>query len=98
MALTELPRWHSGKLYAYQPRKRKRCGFNPRVGKIPWRRKWPPAPVFLPGEFHGERSLVGCSSCGHKESDTTERLSTAVQDDLNQGHRQRGGAGVTWLR
>ena len=37
-----------------------------------WRRKWQPTPVFLPGESHGRRSLVGCSPCGHTESDTTE--------------------------
>ena len=35
-------------------------GFDPWVGKIPWRRKWQPTPVFLPGEFHGQRSLVSC--------------------------------------
>ena len=34
-------------------------GFNSWVGKIPWRREWPPTPIFLPGEFHGQRSLVG---------------------------------------
>ena len=39
-----------------------------------WRRKWHPTPVFLPGESHGRRSLVGYSSRGHKESDTTEWL------------------------
>ena len=39
-----------------------------------WRREWQPTPVFLPGEFHGERSLVGCSPQGHKESGTTEGL------------------------
>ena len=39
-----------------------------------WRRKWQPAPVFLPGKFHGRRSLVGCSPWGRYESDTTERL------------------------
>ena len=33
--------------------------FNPWIGKIPWRREWPPTPVFLPGEFHGQRSLAG---------------------------------------
>ena len=44
------------------------------VGKIPWRRKWQPTPVLLPGESHGWRSLVGYSLWGHKESDTTERL------------------------
>ena len=37
-----------------------------------WRRKWQPIPVFLPGEFHGQRSLVGYSSWGCKELDTTE--------------------------
>ena len=37
-----------------------------RVGKIPWRREWQPTPLFLPGEFHGQRSLVGYSPWGHK--------------------------------
>ena len=51
-------------------------GFDPCVGKIPWRRQWLPTPVFLFGEFHGQRSLVGYSPWSCKESDTTERLST----------------------
>ena len=42
--------------------------------KIPWRRKWQPTPVLLPGESHGGRSLVGYSPWGHKESDTTVQL------------------------
>ena len=50
-------------------------GFNPWVRKIPSRRKWQPTPVFLPGESHGQRGLVGCSPWGRKESDTIERLS-----------------------
>ena len=37
-----------------------------------WRRKWQPTPVFLPGEFQGQRSLVGCCLCGHTELDMTE--------------------------
>ena len=41
------------------------------VGKNPSRRAWQPTPVFLPGESHGQRSLVGCSPLGHKESDIT---------------------------
>ena len=49
-----------------------RHGFNPQVGKIPWRRAWQPTPVFLPGELHGQRNLVGYSPWGHKELDTTE--------------------------
>ena len=43
-----------------------------RLLQIPWRRKWQPTPVLLPGKPHGQRSLVGYSPWGHKESDTTE--------------------------
>ena len=68
----ELPRWLSGKEFACQCRRHKRCRFNPWVGKIPWKRKWQPTPVFLPGKSHVQRSLVGYSPPGHKESDTTE--------------------------
>ena len=51
-----------------------RCWFHLWVGKIPWRRKWQPTPVFLPRETHGQRSQTGNSPPGHKESDMTERL------------------------
>ena len=64
------PRWLSGKESA----RSRRHEFNPWVGKIqkiPWRRKWQPTAVFLPGESHGQRSLVGYSSWGRKESDRT---------------------------
>ena len=50
----------------------RRCRFNPRARKIPCRRKWQPIPVFLPGEFHEQRSLAGYSPWGCKESDTPE--------------------------
>ena len=56
----------------------RRPGFNPWVGKIPWRRERLPTPVFWPGEFHGRRSLAGYSLWGHKESDTTEWLSLSL--------------------
>ena len=56
-----LPTRLSGKESAGQCRRRKRFGFSPWVGKIPWRRKWQPSPVFLPGKSHGQRSLVGYS-------------------------------------
>ena len=49
-----------------------RPGFNPWVGKIPWRRAWQPIPVFLLGKFYGQRSQAGYSSWAHKELDTTE--------------------------
>ena len=57
-----------------QFRRHRRCGFGPWVRKIPWRRKWQPTPVFLPGKLHGQRSLVGYSPWGHKELDTTKLL------------------------
>ena len=44
----------------------------------PGRREWLPTPVFLPGEFHGQRSLVGFSLWGHIESDTTEQLTFSL--------------------
>ena len=53
-------------------------GLDPWVRKIPWSRKWHPTPVFLPGEFHGQRSLVGYSPWGHKESDATEQLTLSL--------------------
>ena len=53
-------------------------GFDPWVRKTPWRREWLPIPIFLPGEFYGQRSLAGCSSWSAKESDNTERLSLSL--------------------
>ena len=50
----------------------KRLQFHPWVRKIPWRRAWQPTPVFLPGESHGQRSLVGYSPRGCKESNITK--------------------------
>ena len=49
----------------------RRLRFDPWVGKMPWRRKWPPTPVFLPGKSHGQRSLAGYSPWVCNESDTT---------------------------
>ena len=65
------PQWLSSKEICHQCRRHK---FNPWVRKILWRRKWQRTPVFLPGEFHEQRSLAGYSPRGHKELDTTERL------------------------
>ena len=53
-------------------RRRKRCGFDPWVRRIPWRRKRQPIPIILPGESHGQKSLAGYSPQGYKESDMTE--------------------------
>jgi len=53
-----------GKEPAYPCRRYKRHGFDPWVGKIPWRRKWQRTPVFLLGKFDGQRSLAGCRPWG----------------------------------
>ena len=62
----------SGKELTWQCSRHKRQGFDPWVGKIPWRRARQPTPVFLPGEIHEQRSLAGYSPWGGKESDMTE--------------------------
>ena len=70
----------------------KRCGFDPWVRKIPWRREWQPTPVFLPGKSHGQRSLVGYSSWRGKESDATEQLSPhAINTVAKPPSSSRGG-------
>ena len=71
---TELNWWYSkgfpvgisGKEHACQCRRHKRLGLSPWIGKIPWRRVWQPTSIFLPGESHGHRSLVGYSPWGRK--------------------------------
>ena len=72
-----LPRWLSGEEAAYQCGSHRRCRFDPWVGKIPWRRKWQPTPVFLPGKSHGQRSLVSSCPWGHKKSDMTAHTCAA---------------------
>ena len=62
-----LPRWLRGKKPLCQCRRYKSHRFNPRIGKIPWRRAWQHTPVFLPGESHGQGSPVGCSPGGRRE-------------------------------
>jgi len=66
--MPRLPWQLSGKKSTCQYR---RPEFDPWVRKTPWRRKWQPTPVFLPGKSHGWRSQAGCRPWGHKESDTT---------------------------
>ena len=89
-----LPGGASSKEPVCQFRRCKRCRFEPWVGKVPWRRKWWPAPAFLPGKAHGQRSLAGYSSWRCKKSGVTEWLSNnelfyfknAACDLLNCSH------------
>ena len=70
-------RWLSGWRICLQCRRHRRCEFNPWVGKIPWRRKWQPSPVFLLGKCYGQRSLAGYSPWGRTKSRTQlRRLNT----------------------
>ena len=80
-ALIILPGWHSGKESVCQYRRCKRCGFDSWVGKMPWRRKWQPTPVFLPGKSHGQRRLAGSKSMGSHRAghdSGTERAHTQI--------------------
>ena len=73
----------SGEESACQYRRPSKQGFDSCVRKIPWRRKWQPTAVFLPGECHGQRSLAGYSPCSCKESDTTEHRHTQMLPIIN---------------
>ena len=54
------------------------AGDSGKVGLIPWRGKWQPTPVFLPGKFHGQRSFIEYSPWDRKESDTPEQLTFSL--------------------
>ena len=82
----------SGKEPTCQCRRRKRRGFDPWVGKIPWRRQWQPTPVLLPGKSRGRRSLMGHSPWGHKELDTTGDLACIQQKGLSCLHLFSNGS------
>ena len=98
----ELPWWYSGKESTYQCR---RLGFNPWVGKITWRRKWQPAPVFLPGKAHGQRSLAGYSLWGcrvrhdlaTKEKQQAGCDTSSWKNDLDTHMRYVGNCGLISL-
>ena len=82
-SILELPRWLGGKESTCQCRI---LGLDPWVGKIPWRRKWQPTPVFLPGKSSGQRSLVGYSPWGHKGSMGSQRVRYDWATELQQQH------------
>ena len=71
-----LPQWLSRQRVRLQCRSYRRRGFDLWVRKIPWRRKWLPTAVFLPGKFQGQRSRAGYSPWGGKETDAAEHART----------------------
>ena len=72
------------KIFSCQCRRCRGQGFDLWVRKIPWRRKWQPAPVFLPGKSHGQKSLAAYCQWDHKELDMTERTYTHTQVTLRR--------------
>ena len=89
-------RWLSGKESTCQCRRCRRHWFDPWVRKIPWSRKWQPTPVFLAGEFQGQRSLVGYSPEGLKESTRLSSWAHTHQQQskgVNSGRVQHSGQG-----
>ena len=74
----------SGKGPACQCKRHKRCGFNPWIRKIPWRRAWQPTPVPLPGESHGQRSLAGYTV--HEVAKSRTWLKRLSMHAHNKGH------------
>jgi len=61
----------NGEEPTYLCKRWKRHGFDPQVWKVPWSRAWQVTPIFLPGEYHGQRSLMGYSPQGGKKSEIT---------------------------
>ena len=76
----DFPGGNSGKESACQCSKHKRLGFHLWVGKIPWSKKWQSTPAFLPGKFHGQRSLVGLQSMGSQRYDWVTELNLCFQN------------------
>ena len=74
-----------------------RPGFSPWVGKIHWSRAWQPTPVFFPGEFHGQRSLVSYSPWGCKELDRTKRLPHTPCLERDPSHLHKTNPPIPWL-
>ena len=75
LSLIGLPDGSEGEESACNAGDKGDAGSIPGSGKISWSKEWQPPPVFLPGKFHGQKSLMGYSPKGCKESDMTEHVS-----------------------
>ena len=91
-----LPRWLSGYRIHLQSR---RCGFDPQIGKIPWRREWQPTPVFLPRESPWTEKSGRLESMGLQESDMTECVRARAHTHTHthtHPHRVSATIGLVW--
>ena len=73
-------------IISMQCMRHRRCGFDPGVGKIQWKRAWQPTPVFFLGKSHGQRGLVGYGSWVGKEPDMTEVTEYVCMQNLFRNH------------
>ena len=88
-----LPKWLGGKESTCQSRRCERCGLNPSVGKVPWRRNWKPTLVFLPGKSHKQRGLVSYSPWGHMSEFCTDKC---LRNFLNYFLRALSDSNYCW--
>ena len=65
--------------------------------KDTWKRRWQPTPVFLPGKFHGQRTMAGYSQWGHQESVTTEHISNRYKFTLNSVYWTASHWHIRWF-
>ena len=89
------PSGASGKESACNAGDARDTGLFPGLGRSPRRKAWQPIPVLLPGESHGQRSLVGYSPCSHKESDTTEHEYMYIYMNITDSLCCRGETNTT---
>ena len=91
---SDLRDWFIVLVCHWNHRRHSRYEFDTCFVKIPWRRKWQPTLVFLPGKCHGWRSLAGYSLGGHKESDTTKQQQQQQHEKLHTSEEVEQSAGV----
>ena len=89
-----LPCWLRWQRICLQCRKSR---FYPWVRKIPWRRRWQPTPIFLPGESHGQRGLASYSPWGCKKWGTNERLTLTDGENKSSENRTWGELQLHWV-
>ena len=85
------PLWCCDKKPTCRFKRHKRRGFDPWVVKIPWRRKWHPTPVSLPGKFHGQRSLEDCSPWGCRRVGHDIATKHLLEVDKDAGRGEKSG-------
>ena len=92
------PLWCCDEKPTFRFMRHKRPGFDPWVVKIPWRRKWHPTPVSLPGKFHGQRSLDDCSPWGRRRVGHDIATKHLLEADKDAGWEEKSGSSQSACR